>query len=129
MVENEGFKNLISLLEPRYTMVSCKHIQNKLRPQLFSTTIDKIKSLLISASTCNVTLDIWSSRKMHSFLGITCHYLTDTFEMKSLLVSCSRLLGRHTGEHIVSEFDNVVSNFNISNKIFKVISDNASNMK
>ena len=129
MVENEGFKNLISLLEPRYTMVSRKHIQNKLLPQLFSTTIDKIKSLLISASTCNVTLDIWSSRKMHSFLGITCHYLTDTFEMKSLLVSCSRLLGRHTGEHIVSEFDNVVSNFNISNKIFKVISDNASNMK
>ena len=62
---------------------------------------------------------------MHSFLGITCHYLTDTFEMKSLLLSCLRLLDRH----IVSEFDNVVSNVNISNKIFKIISNNASNMK
>ena len=89
MVESEGFKNLISLLEPRYTMVSRKDIQNKLLPQLFNTTTDKIKSLLISATTSNVTLDIWSSRKMHSFLGITCHYLTDAFEMQSLLLSCS----------------------------------------
>ena len=36
MVENEGFKNLISLLEPRYTMVSRKHIQNKLLPPQLS---------------------------------------------------------------------------------------------
>uniref|UniRef100_A0A1X7TG49 HAT C-terminal dimerisation domain-containing protein n=1 Tax=Amphimedon queenslandica TaxID=400682 RepID=A0A1X7TG49_AMPQE len=129
MVENEGFKDLILLLDPRYTMVSRKHIQNNLLPQLFSTTQDKIKSLLSSANTCNVTLDIWSSRKMQSFLGITCHYLTDAFEMKSLLLSCSRLVGHHTGEHIVSEFEDVALTYNISEKIFKVISDNASNMK
>ena len=130
MVENEGF---ISLLELRYTMVSCKHIQNTrtLLQQLFNTTQSKIKSLLTSATTCNVALDIWSSRKMQSFLGITCHSLTDAFEMKSLLLSCSRLVGHHTGEHIVSEFEDVVLTFNISQKISKVISesDNASNMK
>ena len=128
-VENEGFKNLIKLLEPRYTMVSRQHIQKKLIPKLFDTVCVKLKALLDSAGTVNITLDIWSNRRMHSYLGITCHFLTESLELKSLLLSCNRLYGRHTGEHILSEFDRIASTFNITDKIFQIVTDNASNMR
>ena len=124
-VENEGFKNLIKVLEPRYTMVSRQHIQMKLIPNLFDRVCDKLKSLLDSAGTVNITLDIWSNRRMHSYLGITCHFLTESLELKSLLLSCNMLYG----EHILSEFDSVASTFNITDKIFQVVTDNASNMR
>lgn len=66
---------------------------------------------------------------MHSYLGITCHFLTESLELKSLLLSCNRLYGRHIGEHILSEFDRIASTFNITDKIFQVVTDNASNMR
>ena len=66
---------------------------------------------------------------MHSYLGITCHFITSEWEMKSLLLSCSKLQGRHTGEKIVSEFEEVVSGYGICNKIVAIVTNNASNMK
>ena len=50
-------------------------------------------------------------------------------ELKSLLLSCNRLYGRHTGEHILSEFDRIACTFNITDKIFQIVTDNASNMR
>ena len=51
---------------------------------------------------------------MQSSLGITCHFITGSWELKSVLLSCSR---HHTGDRIVSEFDDVVSAFGIQDKI------------
>ena len=128
-VENEGFKNLTKLLELRYTMVSRQHTQKKLVPNLFDTVCVKLKALLDSAGTVNITLDIWSNRKMHSYLGITYHFFTESLELKSLLLSCNRLYGRHNGEQILSEFDRIACTFNITDKMFQIVTDNASNMR
>ena len=46
--------------------------------------------------------------------------------MKSVLLSCSRLQGRHTGDNVVGEFEDIVC---AKIKIIAVVTDNASNMK
>ena len=129
IVEHEGFKALISLLEPRYNMVSRKHLQTVLLPASFKKVQEAIKKLLSTTSTCNITLDIWSSRRMHGYMGITCHFVTDSWEIKSLLLACSKLQGRHTGENIVAEYEEVISFYGLEDKVFRIITDNAANMK
>ena len=49
--------------------------------------------------------------------------------MLSLLISCSQLHDRHTAENILSEFKEVVSRTVISLKVYKVVTDNASNVR
>ena len=66
---------------------------------------------------------------MHAYLGITCHFVTKEWEVLSLLISCSQLHGRHTGENILSEFEEVVSRAGISLKVYRVVTDNASNVR
>lgn len=131
IVENEGFKALISLLEPMYTMVSRKHLQTVLLPANFKKVEEVIKNFLSTTSTCNITLDIWSSRRMHGYMGITCHFVTNSWEIKSLLalLACSKMQGRHTGENILAEYEEVISFYGLEDKVFRIVTDNAANMK
>ncbi|VDI11014.1 Hypothetical predicted protein [Mytilus galloprovincialis] len=77
-------------------------------------------------SVC-LTIDLWSSRQMRGFLGITGHFILD-WAMKSVMICCKRFKGRHTAESIRSEYEEVVTSFEIGFKIAAIVSDNASNM-
>ena len=101
-VEREGFQELIALLEPRYVMVSRKHIQQKLLPSYSSIVEDKIKNVLQTVEACSITLDLWSSRRMDSYLGMTCHFISETWEISRVLLCCKHFHGRHTGEKILA---------------------------
>ena len=129
IVEREGFRELLNVLEPWYTVVSRKHIQQSLLPSYHSKVAEAIKNTLSNVDTCSLTLDIWSSRRMHAYLGVTCHFVTKEWKILSLLLSCSKLLGRHTAESILSEFEEVISRTDISLKVYRVVTDNASNVK
>ena len=108
-------------------MVSRDHIQRKLLPQFKSKVEKAIMIMLQEAESCSVTTDVWSSRSMHSYLGVTCHFITRSWHLESVLLSCSNLWGRHTGVNILAEFEEV-EKFNILQWLFRVITDNASNM-
>ena len=129
IVEREGFRDFVNVLEPRYTIVSRKHLQQTLLPSCHVKVEEAIRSALMEIDTCSLTLDIWSSRRMHAYLGITCHFVTKEWEVLSLLISCSQLHGHHTGENILSEFEEVVSRAGISLKVYRVVTDNASNVR
>ena len=128
-VERKGFRELLAMLEPRYTMVSRQCLQQSLLPSYFTKVEEAIGHALEGIGTCSITLDIWSSRRMHSYLGVTCHFVSETWEVKSLLIACSQLHGRHTGENIVSEFEEIITRHKLSDKLYKVVTDNASNVK
>ncbi|XP_019739891.1 uncharacterized protein LOC109524433 [Hippocampus comes] len=71
---------------------------------------------------------------MRSFLGVTAHLLaphpkTQTYQLLSILLTCQKFKGRHTGEAIARSFDNVLEDFGIGNKAEFIVTDNASNMK
>ena len=87
-------------------------------------------TILQEAESCSVTTDVWSSRRMHSYLGVTCHFITRNKKLafESVLLSCSHLWGQHTGVNILAEFEEAVEKFNILQRLFRVVTDNASNM-
>ena len=88
----------------------------------------KVKDALASVTSVSITLDIWTSRDMRSYLGITAHFIR-TFKLESVMLACNRFSGKHTAEHILENYQEILANFDLSSsKISSVITDSASNM-
>ena len=62
-----------------------------------------------------------------SFLGVTAHWIDATFERKSCGLSIQSLKGSHTGEVLAARILNVIKEFHLSNKVVKIVTDNATN--
>ncbi|KAK2192686.1 hypothetical protein NP493_25g04019 [Ridgeia piscesae] len=126
IVEDEGFRKLISDIDPRIVCPSRYHLSTKLIPETSANIHRKLQLLLETTSDISVTVDLWSNRQMRSFIGITAHFISD-WELRSAVLACRRITGRHTADNISAQYE-IVNEFNIADKVTHVVSDNASNM-
>ena len=55
------------------------------------------------------------------------HVIVD-YEMKSAMLACQRVKGRHTGENIAQHYEDVISTYPLNNTRITIVTDNASNM-
>lgn len=132
LVENEHFLHFLHVMDERYIPISRSTITTKSIPQLVMRVKECIKSSLIEQKSISVTADIWSDRTMRSYLGVTAHVLNSTasgYTLNTYLLDCRRFRGRHSSEHISAAFDDILDEYNISDKVDFVITDNAANMK
>ena len=65
---------------------------------------------------------------MRSYLGATCHFIAN-FKIHSVMLACRHFVGSHTGEAIVSNFEEIVDSFDLTGKVLYVVTNNATNMK
>lgn len=143
LVENENFRRFLSIMDKRYKPICRATVTKILLDKTKKKEID-LKKELSNAVSVNLTVDIWTDRKMRGYLGITCHYISlpaaspgrDRFPqktqvpaLKSALLHMKRFKGSHTGQNIANAFDAVVEKFDISRSLDHVITDNAANMR
>ena len=126
-VEAPEFKDLMQLADPRYTLPSRKHLTNQLIPAKTTEIENKLKKVFQDLKNVCVTVDIWTSKQMRSFLGVTVHFIKD-WVLHSALLACHRFKGRHTSENISQQFEELVSHYNIKDKVSHIVTDNAANM-
>ena len=116
-------------MDPSYTMVSRQALQYLLLPKKANECYSLIVAALENVEWVSITLDIWTSRRMHSYLGVIDHFISTGWDLQIYLLSCTRILGRHTASNITSELQEVLIKYRIEDKIFTAVTDNASNMK
>jgi hypothetical protein len=76
----------------------------------------------------SLTLDCWTSSNVQAFMGITAHYIDDTWVPRSLILDFVPLEGEHTGENLCEALVATCERFNILPKILGIATDNASNI-
>ena len=86
IVEETAFQLLVHLLDSRYQLPSRRHIMRSLLPDMYTTRAGEIKRELLQISHVALTSDLWTSRTKESYLTITCHFVTSTWELKSLVL-------------------------------------------
>ncbi|KAJ8411981.1 hypothetical protein AAFF_G00142480 [Aldrovandia affinis] len=125
IVENEGFRDLLQLLEPRYTPEPRHYIQQQLLPGYAYQVQLATKQALTAAESCSVTLDLWrsSSGAGGGYLAVTCHFITADWQIKSALLACLPLAGHGTAQRVLSEFDEISHAHGIAGKVFRVVAD------
>lgn len=132
LVDIPSFQNFMSVVDEKYCPVSRNTVTRRLSV-LASDKEYKIKSKLQKADTVSVTVDIWTDRSMRGFLGVTAHFMemekNSVSRLQTVLLSCDRFTGSHTGIRISEQFEEICDKFNVKHKLDYIISDNASNMK
>nr|CAH7714552.1 unnamed protein product [Callosobruchus chinensis] len=130
VVEDSGFRDLMNYLEPNYKLPSRYVLSSGLLESHFTIVRETLKEELRRASYVSLTTDGWTSRATTSYQAVTAHYiLSDVWELRSALLGCFECNERHTAEYIKQELSNIISDWEIGDKIVACVTDNAANMK
>ncbi|KAL7723205.1 hypothetical protein ACLKA6_002336 [Drosophila palustris] len=91
---------------------------------------NKLKDILSKIRHCAVTTDGWTSRANDHYLTVTCHFLTDDFQMKSAVLSTDKLQNDQdqTSENIASSLHNILFEWGVKSKVSAIVTDNAASM-
>ncbi|XP_061578646.1 zinc finger BED domain-containing protein 4-like isoform X2 [Cololabis saira] len=130
MVEDDGFKQMIQTFHPGYTLPSRTHF-TKLIEEKYETVVSDIKATLklINKNKIALTADAWTSISTEAYLGITCHFISDDWELTSLCLTTMPLEERHTGSNIAAWIEEAMARFEISeSNIVALVHDNGSNI-
>ncbi|XP_008182425.1 zinc finger BED domain-containing protein 6-like [Acyrthosiphon pisum] len=131
VVEDQEFRNLIKMLNPSYIIPSRKTVTQSLLPQMYEMTIERVKDQLKNVSAVCMTTDGWTSLNNESFVAVTVHFIDPENEtqLSSVLLGCENFRDKHTADNLAIFLRNTVDEWNLTNKITGVVSDNASNIK
>uniref|UniRef100_A0A1X7UNU5 BED-type domain-containing protein n=1 Tax=Amphimedon queenslandica TaxID=400682 RepID=A0A1X7UNU5_AMPQE len=80
LVDKPGFREMISVINPRYDLPHKDHFSRLAIPRLYEDTRHNLESKLASSSAKSIfffssTSDLWSSRTSDPFLVYTIHYI------------------------------------------------------
>ncbi|KZS04934.1 Uncharacterized protein APZ42_032015 [Daphnia magna] len=94
---------------------------------------DRIKSLVIKklkqSRSITLMIDIWSSKRMCGYIGFSLEGVTFKYEQFTAFLCLRQMTGRHTGEAILAEFEDVLSEWDLNIKtVVRVVTDSGSNM-
>ena len=101
VVDHEGFRSLISMLEPKYQIPSRKYFSETIIPSIANRIKANIATQLKEgAEYLSFTTDAWSSDvNSDALLGFTAHWVDGSFQRRSAVLQAQELSERHTGEY------------------------------
>ncbi|KAL0165791.1 hypothetical protein M9458_037635, partial [Cirrhinus mrigala] len=126
LVEGDAFIDMVEYAYPGFKCPSRWWFTNQLE-KTYEDTLDDIKK---RSSKITLTTDAWTSIATEAYLGVTCHYINDNWEMVSFVLCTKPLEDRHTAENIALWIEEVAENFSFSlrNDVKAVVHDNAANV-
>jgi len=133
-VELLEFIELIQLLQPKYKVPGRLTFSHRIIPKLANDLAQQIKDDLIinnNYSSVSFTSDLWTSIANSSFISLTIHFITEEFELKSLVLGVKHFPGTHSGFLISQKLNEIFLNYDLkdlSSKNAYIITDNGRNM-
>jgi hypothetical protein len=76
-----------------------------------------------------ITTDCWTSRNVDGFIAVTSHFITTTFETKSVILETNSYNANYTSANLAAELNRIITEWNLENKIRLAVSDNAAIIK
>lgn len=118
ITDNKHFIHFLSIMDTKYTAVSCRTITSRL-DTMVSERQSKLISAIATAENLSVTMDIWPDRRIRGY-GVTAHWMNtaaDAIMLKSHLLACNRFKGSHSRERICEEFEQICDQYKIKQKM------------
>ena len=127
-IENPKLRWVFDLFKPKPVVPSASTIKNEI-VKGYQEEQARIRDLLCSADRkVSITLDCWTSPNTKAFMGITVHYIDDSWTLQSHILDFVPLYEEHTGKKLCGAFVASCDRFGILPKILGITTDNASNM-
>ncbi|XP_041361859.1 E3 SUMO-protein ligase ZBED1-like [Gigantopelta aegis] len=127
IVSNEGFKDMVEQLDPRYQLPSRTYFAETVIPNMYqecrADVISSLKDVPVALTT-----DGWTSRATQSYVTITTSHITEDWNLKSFVLQTRELPESHTGVNIAQVLTDAISEWGL-NKNPPLVTDNAANME
>ncbi|CAK1579976.1 unnamed protein product [Parnassius mnemosyne] len=129
-VEGVGFQRLMQAALPRYHLRGRQYFTNLLCTDIYNKIKLKVLGLLKQFEKLSFTTDVWSEPSSNvSLLSLTAHGITNKYERVSIILKCEQLEGRHTGEIIANNLNNILKDWGLSTEsVHCILRDRGSNM-
>ena len=121
-VEHEGFRELVRVLEPRFTLPSRFTVARDIF-QLYLDEKEKLKKVL-KEERISITTDTWTSIQNINYMCITAHWVDSDWKLQKRIISFCQITD-HKGETIGAELEGCINAWGIQ-KLFTITVDNAS---
>ena len=125
IVDNVSFKNFMNDVDAKYQSINRRDTTRTFLPMLKQKCVSRLQEICGQSNYVSLTLDAWTDRRIRSYIGITLHTIVDD-KFKSFLLSFEQLEGKHTADKLVAEIDRAIQLFGLSDKVVRLITDNAS---
>jgi len=97
IVECVGLRSLLSYLELRYTLPSCKNFISDINHK-FEMCKEKLKHRLESEVPCmSLTTEIWTTIATETYMTVTAHYIDASWKIQKFALETVSFPERHTG--------------------------------
>lgn len=127
IVEQAWFKDFMQTVDPKFVVPGRRTIVGIIDTHYHSLR-EALRKKLSCADAVSLTLDMWSDRRMRSFVGATVHFLTENMHLETFLLDMASFAGSHTAEKIGAYCVSMVEEFGIRDKVNFIVTDNAANM-
>lgn len=130
VVENVGFQRFVKALAPQYRLPNRKYLADKMIPRLYTDVKTQLNAVIDNEPHLSFTVDTWTAKNTaHSYMGLTCHWLTADFTRQMAVLHCQSFVGSHNSLNIGESWNRMLSLWNITTtRCHTVISDGAANM-
>ena len=105
-VEEQSFKDMLQVFDPRYTLPSRKTFSSVLLPKLYNKVKEDIVfPALNEAKYISITTDMWTSRSSDQYIGVTAHFISPDWKMARYTIENAELPPPHDNTHIAESLD------------------------
>ncbi|CAI6355581.1 unnamed protein product [Macrosiphum euphorbiae] len=130
IVENEGLKNMVKLLDSRYKIHSRRALDRTIIPNMYTNFRNKVQTLLNDTSYIAITTDIWTSINTDSFKTMTAHFFPKgQSKLKTVVLCTKKLKHSHTGAHLAEIMTSELNSWGSLDKVVAIFTDGGSNIK
>ena len=128
IVEGEGFKELISELDPRYVLPSRRKLVRDDLPALQNKVREGLHRQLENTHSLSLTTDLWTSVSNTGFIALTAHFLDNEKNLQAKLIGCESFTERHSSINILEKLKEMMAHFKIEEKVVGCTTDNGANI-
>ncbi|XP_020315982.1 zinc finger BED domain-containing protein 1-like [Oncorhynchus kisutch] len=128
LIEGVGFKDMMKILEPGYTVPKRETVMQALTAK-YETTKEKVLESIKNSQAVSFTTDMWTSLRMESYMTVTAHFITEAWGLQCLVLETKQMEENHTAATIAQRLGEVADKYEIPGcKRVAVVHDNAANM-
>ena len=129
IVNNSKFHQFIFQLDSAF-IIPCTETIKAIICSAFNFSFSKLQQIIQDqAKTVSLTLDLWTAKNRQGYLGITCSFLDNTFNLREFILDIAYIRYPHTANHILESLEQVLEEWKIRELVFTITTDNSSNVK
>lgn len=112
IVSGEGFKQLVEFLEPGYSLPKRDTVMYAITSK-YNTTKETLLDKIKSCTALSLTMDIWTSNQMESYMTVTAHFISNDWRLHSFMLETKVVEISHTAANIAERLSEVMADFKI----------------